>query len=393
MPDTYYQFAPHEATLAGQTITFYSRPALGDLQEHLTCAHLLAEWHRASPGARVLCLHCGTGLAGMAAARQATEGQVTLVDSHVVAVQAAERALQTNQLTRAHAVLGDCAQPMHGQTFDQVLAHLPKGRATWQQTILDAAQLLRVDGTFYLAGANQSGIKSAAKYLNQVFGNTSVLGYRGGCRVLCAVKAAAPPATTPGAADDYYAWRTIEAKIGDETLTYATKPGLFAWKGLDRGTRLLLKVLQTHPLRPDDRVWDLGCGGGPLTVLVARQAHEGRVVATDVDWRAEQATMRTVVHNKLQNVEVWLGDCAEALGPHIFDAVVTNPPFHQARATTYAIAEQIIAEAARRLDPGGRLYLVANSFLQYKPMIVAAFGDAQLLADAHGFKIWHAVKP
>ena len=99
-----------------------------------------------------------------------------------------------------------------------------------------------------------------------------------------------------------------------------------------------------------------------------------------------------MAHNKLQNAEVLLSDCAEALTDRTFSAVVTNPPFHQARATTYAIAEQIIHEAARLLDPGGRLYLVANSFLQYKPMIERAFGKAQLLAETRGFKVWHAVR-
>jgi 16S rRNA (guanine1207-N2)-methyltransferase len=392
MADVYYQFTSHETTAQGQPATFYSRAALGDLEEHLASCQLLDEWARLSHDARVLCMHCGTGLSGLTAARQVPQGHITLVDNHVVAVRAAQRTLHANKIASADVRLGDCGQPVHGQTFDHVLAHLPKGRAAWQQTILDAAQLLRVDGTFYLTGANQSGIKSAAKYVKQIFGSVSVLGYRGGCRVLYADKPAQRPAPPANAADDYYTWRTIQAQVGEGTFTYATKPGLFAWKQLDQGTRLLLKTLQTHPLRADDRVWDIGCGGGPLTVLAARQANRGHVVATDVDLRAEQATQKTVQLNKLQNVQVLLSDCAEELDGQTFSAVVTNPPFHQARATTYAIAEQIINEAARLLEPGGRIYLVANSFLQYKPMLDQAFGDAQLLAQTRGFKVWCAVK-
>jgi 16S rRNA (guanine1207-N2)-methyltransferase len=392
MGDVYYQFTSREATIQSQPASFYSRPALGDLKEHLASCQLLDEWVRCSHDARVLCLHCGTGLSGLAAARQAPQGRVTLVDSHIVAVRTAQRTLHANQIAHANILLGDCAQPVHGQTFDHILAHLPKGKATWQQTILDAAQLLCVDGTFYLAGANQSGIKSAAKYVKQVFGNVNVLGYRGGCRVLSAVQTTQHDALPAGAADDYYAWRTIQTQVNDDTLTYATKPGLFAWKQLDQGTRLLLETLHTHPLRLDDRVWDIGCGGGPLTLLAARQAKHGHVVATDVDQRAVQATQKTITLNKLQNAQALLCDCAEELKGQTFSAVVTNPPFHQARATTYAIAEQIIGEAARLLEIGGRMYLVANSFLQYKPMIDRAFGGAQLLAETRGFKIWHAIK-
>lgn len=391
MPDRYYSFVEHQATIQGQPATFYSRPAQGDLAEHLSSAQLLDEWARLSPDANVVCLHCGTGLSGLTAARQAAEGHVTLIDSHCIAVRAARHTLSANHVSSADVLLGDCAQPVYGQFFDHVLAHLPKGRATWEQTILDAIRLLRVDGTLYLTGANPSGIKSAAKYVERLFGHVHVLGYRGGCRVLCATKTQRTPAPDD-ATDDYYTWRTVEAEAGDQSLIYASKPGLFSWKSLDQGTRLLLNTLHTHPLLPDDRVWDMGCGSGPLTLLAARQAHRGHVVATDVDWRAEQATLRTVTLNNLQNVEVRLGDCAEGLEGRRFSAVVTNPPFHQARATTYAIAEQIIREAACLLDPGGRLYLVANSFLQYKPILELAFGEAQLLAQAHGFKVWHAVR-
>jgi 16S rRNA (guanine1207-N2)-methyltransferase len=392
MPDPYYAFTSKTARTHDQPITYFERPALGDLREHLVSAQLLAEWPRLSQDARVLCLHCGTGLAGIAAARQVPHGHVTLIDSHTVAVEATRRALIANQVGRATFLLGDCAQPVHGESFDCVLAHLPKGRAAWQQTVLDAAQVLKLDGMFYLAGANRAGIKSASRFLGEVFGNVSMLAYRGGCRILLASKTKQHSSSPTCGREDYYAWRTVETEVGGQPLVYASRPGLFAWKGLDEGTRLLLETLLTHPLRDDDRVWDIGSGAGPLTVLAARQAAHGSVLATDVDCRAHQATTRTITLNKLTNAESQLCDCAETLGGRTFSAVVTNPPFHQARGTTYAIAEQIIREAGRLLGPRGRLYLVANSFLQYKPILDSVFGDAQLLAERRGFKVWRSTR-
>ncbi len=41
---------------------------------------------------------------------------------------------------------------------------------------------------------------------------------------------------------------------------------------------------------------------------------------------------------------------------------------------------------------GGRLYLVANSFLKYRPMIESAFGNATILRETGKFKVWHATK-
>jgi 16S rRNA (guanine1207-N2)-methyltransferase len=137
-------------------------------------------------------------------------------------------------------------------------------------------------------------------------------------------------------------------------------------------------------------VLDLGCGSGVLTLAAAKQASGGRVVGVDVDCRAVEATRRTLSLNEIANAEVLLSDCTEAVRERTFTAVVTNPPFHQERATTYTVAHQIIRDAARILDRSGRLYLVANSFLKYKPIIEDAFAHVQLLSEARGFKVWYA---
>ena len=83
---------------------------------------------------------------------------------------------------------------------------------------------------------------------------------------------------------------------------------------------------------------------------------------------------------------------AEAVGDRSFTALVTNPPFHQERATTYTIAEQIVRDAAALLRRRGRLYLVANAFLKYEPVIQEAFGNVELLRQTNRFKVWYATK-
>jgi 16S rRNA (guanine1207-N2)-methyltransferase len=269
-----------------------------------------------------------------------------------------------------------------------VLALLPKGRAVWEQTVLDAAQLLRTGGGLYLAGANRAGIKSAARYVQQVFGRVDVLAYRGGCRVLRAVKADDIPIPT----SDYYAWRTLEAQVADQTIEYVAKPGLFAWKQLDDGTRLLIEALLQHPLDETSSVLDIGCGAGILTLVAARQVWNGQAVGVDVDCRAVQATHRTLAHNGISNARAFAGDCTESVAECTFDAVVTNPPFHQKQATTYVVAEQIIRDAARILGRSGRLYLVANRFLKYERLIEQAFGHAHLLRETKSFRVWYAEK-
>jgi 16S rRNA (guanine1207-N2)-methyltransferase len=386
--DSYYQFSSHQATVRGETFTVCTRPALGRWEEWGTPTLLLAEQARLSPGASVLHVHCGSGLAGAVAARTVGEGYVTMLDCHGVAVEAARRTLSANQVSNAGVMLSDCAQAVREQTFDSVLALLPKGRAAWEQTVLDAAQVLRVGGDLYLAGANNSGIKSAARFAESVLGNVSVLAYRGRCRVVRAVKET--QVATPDS--DYYAWHQISAHVNEQQIDYATRPGVFAWKQLDEGTRLLVEALQGRPLQADDRVLDVGCGSGVLTLVAARQAPGGHVVGVDVDCRAVEATRRTLMLNGISNAEVLLSDCAEAVRERALTAVVTNPPFHQEQATTYVVAGQIVRDAARLLSPGGHLYLVANAFLKYEPVVEAALGRVELLCRTGRFKVLYGTQ-
>jgi 16S rRNA (guanine1207-N2)-methyltransferase len=62
----------------------------------------------------------------------------------------------------------------------------------------------------------------------------------------------------------------------------------------------------------------------------------------------------------------------------MFDVVVTNPPFHQGVGVDYEVACQFVRAAARRvLQPGGRLFIVANRFLRYTDLIEAVFGSVE----------------
>src|SRR5699024_3205426 len=76
-------------------------------------------------------------------------------------------------------------------------------------------------------------------------------------------------------------------------LTLYTAPGIFGWDKVDEGSRLLATTLAEHGRqlwpRPPQRVLDLGCGYGYLTVMAGRHWPGVELVATDSHAGAVQA--------------------------------------------------------------------------------------------------------
>jgi len=79
--------------------------------------------------------------------------------------------------------------------------------------------------------------------------------------------------------------------------------------------------------------------------------------------------------------------------PDRYDVIVCNPPFHtHARADRPDIGRRFIAAAAQALQPGGRLWLVANRHLPYEQALGAGFDRVRIVIQQHGFKIVEARK-
>jgi 16S rRNA (guanine1207-N2)-methyltransferase len=124
---------------------------------------------------RVLDLGCGTGLAGLAAARRAAEGQIVLVDSDLRAVRSARRTLEANRVDHADVLLSDgVSQVIGGALFDVVVTNPPfhQGREVDYQVahqfVREAHRVLRPGGRLFLVANRFIGYDG---WIRQVFGN------------------------------------------------------------------------------------------------------------------------------------------------------------------------------------------------------------------------------
>lgn len=153
--------------------------------------------------------------------------------------------------------------------------------------------------------------------------------------------------------------------LGHE-LEFHTTWGLFSPKGIDEGTRLLLRHVD---VRPDDRAIDLGCGYGPLGLAIARAAPAGDCLMVDKDFVAVDYANANARRNGINNARAMLSDGLRQVPAQTFTLAVTNLPAKTSKEHYYLFFNDI----RDRLEPGGRFYVVVISGL--RQFIARAFEE------------------
>lgn len=246
-----------------------------------------------------------------------------------------------------------------------------------------AVSRLAPGGVVLACVANAEGAKSAEADLVKLAGPLRNLS-KHKCRVFW---------TAPAAVDQTLLeeWLALDAprEIADG---YLSRPGLFAWDRVDAASALLAAHV---PGELCGRVADLGAGWGYLaTQLLARCPGIASLDLYEADARAlEPARLnlaRAVARSgRAVAVDVHWHDVTAGL-PGRYDAIVSNPPFHQGRADLPELGRAFIASAADALAPHGRLLIVANRHLPYEALLTARFGEVRQLALQDGFKVIEA---
>lgn len=151
---------------------------------------------------------------------------------------------------------------------------------------------------------------------------------------------------------------TVEDTIAGHAFTFRTTWGLFSPRAVDDGTRLLAQHLQA----PDGgSCLDLGCGWGPVGMVLSRLAPGGRVHMVDRDFVAVEYARRNAEANGCGNCEVYLSNGFSCVAPELrFDVVASNLPAKVGNELFTIMFD----EARQRLVPGGRIYVVSVAGLK-----------------------------
>jgi ubiquinone/menaquinone biosynthesis C-methylase UbiE len=115
------------------------------------------------------------------------------------------------------------------------------------------------------------------------------------------------------------------------------------------------RLIAQASIRPDQRVLDLGCGTGTLTILVKQLYPGAEVVGLDPDSQILHIAMKKAVHQGV--LVTWEEGTATALAyaNETFDRVLTSLVLHH---LTSVEKRRAFGEILRVLRPGGELHIL-----------------------------------
>lgn len=164
--------------------------------------------------------------------------------------------------------------------------------------------------------------------------------------------------------------------------------GVFSKDGIDIGTNVLLDYVSKQTL--GNKILDLGCGVGPIGIILKKIFPDSEFHMVDVNDRALELAIENAKLNDV-DVNIYKSNSYEHVTDTDFTDIITNPPIRAGKQVIYEMFEH----AYDHLCISGKLWIVirkshgANSA---KAKVESVFGNCEVVKKDKGFYILKAEK-
>lgn len=179
--------------------------------------------------------------------------------------------------------------------------------------------------------------------------------------------------------------------LGKDRFYFYTSNSVFSKKGVDFGSMVLIETVVKENENFSGTILDLGCGYGPIGVMLAKLIENANVTMSDVNERALELAKMNAEENKVKTRVKTLSSSAFENINENFDMIVTNPPIRAGKDVVFSFYEG----AYEHLNKGGHLYVVIQKKQgapSTKEKLESLFGNCETAEKKSGYFIFRAEK-
>jgi 16S rRNA G1207 methylase RsmC len=180
----------------------------------------------------------------------------------------------------------------------------------------------------------------------------------------------------------------VRARLRGFELEFVTSSGVFSYRRIDRGTRLLVESMI---LPQEGRILDLGCGYGVVGVVAGKVESGLEIWMTDVNIRAVSLARINLERNGVNGI-VKNGDLYEPVNKKEFSTILSNPPIS---AGLKRVVGMLVNGAVSHLVEKGNLQVVVQSNKGGRilsSLMEDTFGQVEILERSGGYRVLMSIK-
>ena len=184
---------------------------------------------------------------------------------------------------------------------------------------------------------------------------------------------------------------STEAVFNDRKFRFKTSTGVFSKKFIDFGSALLIRTFLVDYDKNESKILDIGCGYGPIGIVIASFFKKAEVDLADINERAVELAVSNAAENNVENVSIFISDSFESVSG-TYDAIVTNPPIRAGKKTVFGFFEG----SYEKLVSGGVFYCVIQKKQGAESAhkkLAELFGNCEMIARKSGYQILKSSKP